>query len=326
MPKVSVIIPAYNAMDYLPQAVESVLRQTFASFEILIVDDGSSDEIKQWAAQIQTIEPRLQLITQTNQGVSAARNQGISLAKGEYIAFLDADDFWERTKLEKQVAHLENNASVGLVDTWIALTNEQGEPSGKVTISEAEGNVWRQIIQSNLLSCGSTPLVRRCCFDMAGEFDRSLRFGEDWDMWVRIAAHYTFAVVKEPLVFYRQHSKNTSKRFDEILPDLAKVVEKNFRHASPTDLYLKRKAYGRINLYIAWKAVESKDAQAAMHFARQALFYYPQLGFDKSYIRLILIVLGKRLLGDQGYKKLRESVLSFRQKFPISSGLRSELD
>jgi hypothetical protein len=141
-------------------------------------------------------------------------------------------------------------------------------------------------------------------------------------MWVRIAARYSFAVLKEPLVFYRQHSKNTSKKFYEILPDLSKVVEKNFKDASPTDLYLKRRAYGRINLYIAWKALESKDTQAATYFAKQALFYYPQLGVSESYIRLILVVLGKRLLGEKGYGKLRELAWDFPKKAIQSSSFK----
>ena len=101
MSKVSVIIPAYNAMNYLPQTLKSVLQQTFTDFEILIINDGSSDDIVEWSSQIS--DSRVKLISQINQGVSAARNTGIRNAQGEYIAFIDADDLWEPTKLEKQV-------------------------------------------------------------------------------------------------------------------------------------------------------------------------------------------------------------------------------
>ena len=101
MPKVSVIIPTYNAMTYLPETVESVLRQTYSNFELLIIDDGSSDQTVQWVSQL--VDSRVRLISQENQGASVARNTGIAHAQGEYVAFLDADDLWEPTKLEQQV-------------------------------------------------------------------------------------------------------------------------------------------------------------------------------------------------------------------------------
>ncbi|MBD3561856.1 glycosyltransferase family 2 protein, partial [Planktothrix sp. FACHB-1355] len=112
-PKVSVVIPAYNAMRYLPATLDSVFNQTYTDLEILIIDDGSKDETVEWVAQI--TDPRVQLISQQNKGVSEARNAGIANARGEYIALLDADDLWEPTKLEKQVRCLEDNPAVGLV-------------------------------------------------------------------------------------------------------------------------------------------------------------------------------------------------------------------
>lgn len=101
MPKVSVVIPAYNAMSYLPETVASVLNQTFEDYEVIVVNDGSKDDIKIWIAQL--ADTRIKLISQENQGLSGARNTGIAHAQGEYVAFLDADDLWAPTKLEKQV-------------------------------------------------------------------------------------------------------------------------------------------------------------------------------------------------------------------------------
>ncbi|MCJ8280869.1 MAG: glycosyltransferase family 2 protein, partial [Rivularia sp. ALOHA_DT_140] len=128
MPKVSVIIPAYNAMGFLPETLESVLQQTFTDFEILIINDGSSDDIVEWASKIS--DSRVRLITQINQGVSAARNTGIRNSQGEYIAFLDADDLWEPTKLEKQVNCLKANPGVGLVYTWTTFIDQFSQPIG----------------------------------------------------------------------------------------------------------------------------------------------------------------------------------------------------
>lgn len=130
MPKVSVIIPAYNSITYLPATLDSVLRQTFADFEVFIVDDGSSDNTAAWGSQIQ--DRRVQLMTQANQGTCAARNTGIALAQGEYIAFLDADDLWHPTKLAKQVRYLDEHPEVGLVYTWTALIDPEGRPTGRI--------------------------------------------------------------------------------------------------------------------------------------------------------------------------------------------------
>lgn len=306
MPKVSVIIPAYNAMTYLPETLSSVLRQSFSDFEVLIVNDGSCDEIVQWASQI--IDPRVKLISQKNQGVSVARNTGIAHAQGEYVAFLDADDFWEPTKLEKQVQCLEDNPAVGLVDTWVVLALEQGELTDKIWITTAEGDVWKQMAEKCLIHCGSTPLIRHCCFETVGVFDQDLRFGEDWDMWIRIASCYSLAVVKEPLVRYRQHPNNTSNNCQAMLPDLRKVIEKNFQCVASELQYLKNQAYGHANLYIAWRALETRDYLGAINFSQQAVAHYPQLRYTESYIRLSLIVTARRWLGSQGYSRVRSLI------------------
>ncbi len=310
MPKVSVIIPAYNAMAYLPESVESVLRQTFTDFEVLLINDGSLDQIIEWAGQI--TDPRVKLISQKNQGVSEARNTGIAHAQGEYLAFLDADDLWEPTKLEKQVRCLEKNSAVGLVHTWVVLADEQGKSTNKVCISQAEGDVWKQIAEESLLTCGSTPMIRRCCFEKIGGFDQNLHIAEDWDMWIRIASRYSFAVVKEPLVRYRQHSNNASKNCQTMLSYFRIVIEKNFKFVRSDLLYLKKRAYGRANLYIAWRSWQNRDYEGAMHFRHQAVGHYPQLLYSDSYIHLSLIMAATRWFGDQGYSRVRALVHALR--------------
>src|SRR4028119_528470 len=124
MPKVSVIVPAYNAMAYLPETLQSVLTQTFNSFEVLIINDGSSDEIVEWASEVK--DSRVKLISQENQGLSGARNTGIWSSQGEYLAFLDADDIWEPTKLEKQVQCLEEDNNIGMVSSGISTIDPNG--------------------------------------------------------------------------------------------------------------------------------------------------------------------------------------------------------
>jgi glycosyltransferase involved in cell wall biosynthesis len=311
MLKVSVVIPAYNAMAYLPETVESVLRQTFTNFEVLIIDDGSSDQIVQWVSQIS--DPRVRLISQENQGLSGARNTGIAHAQGEYVAFLDADDLWEPTKLEKQVHCLENKPAVGLVYTWTVLVDEQGNPTGRVFISDAEGDVWQQIVWDDVMSNGSTAMVRRCCFETVGVFDLNLGPAADRDMWIRIASRYPFAVIKEPLVFYRQHPNSMSKNRKIMIQELRTVIEKSFQYAPLELLYLRNRSYGRMNLYQAWNSIDEKNYKEAIHFRRQAVLHHPQLRYSENYIRLSLAIAMMRWFGPQGYDGVRGLTRYLRQ-------------
>ena len=302
-PKVSVIIPAYNAMRFLPQTVESVLEQTFQDFEVLIVDDGSKDDTAIWAAAHD--DPRVKLVSQPNGGAAAARNTGIANAAGEYVAFLDADDLWQATKLAKQVARLEADPNVGLADTWISYIDGDGEPMGKVMTQQLEGDVWAQMVEYNLVRCGSTPLVRRRCFQEVGAFDESFRFSEDWEMWIRITSRYQFAVVKEPLVAYRQHENNKHKNYQALLPTLRGIIEKSFQDVAEAQQHLKGRALGRAYLHTAWRALlYTGDDQEAAQLRQKAIAHYPGLRYAKNSIRLKLNIVRTRWLRRLGYAKV----------------------
>ncbi|MBA3924297.1 MAG: glycosyltransferase family 2 protein [Nostocaceae cyanobacterium] len=314
MPKVSVIIPAYNAMTYLSATLESVIRQTFSDFEVLIINDGSTDQIEQWVAELS--EERVHLISQANQGVSAARNTGIAHAQGEYIAFIDADDLWEPTKLEKQVQSLEKNPTVGLVYTWTAFIDESAKPTGVFIISHAEGNVWEQIVVRDMISTGSSPMVRRDCFAKVGVFDPQISGGEDRELWSRIAACYPFAVIKEFLTLYRRHPNNTTKNCQKMVQQLRQVIEKTFKSAPTESLYLRNHSYGWMNIFAAWSALlDEQNHQQAMHYQEQALLHYPQLRFTKMYLRLSLAIFVVRWWGFPGYEGVRNLTRSFNQLF-----------
>ena len=312
MPKVSVVIPAYNAMTYLPETVESVIRQTFTDFEVLIVNDGSSDHVVQWFSQVS--DPRVRLISQANQGLPGARNTGIAHAQGEYVAFLDADDLWEATKLEKQVRCLEDKPAVGLVYTWTALADQWGKPMGRIFASHAEGDVWEQIVVDDMISNGSTAMVRRCCFETVGVFDPTLRSIEDWDMWIRIASRYPFGVVKETLVRYRQHPNSMSKKRKVMIQELRTVIEKSFYSAPLELLYLRNRRYGRVNLYQAWNSIDERNYKEALHFRRQAILHYPQLRYSENYIRLSLAIAMMRWFGPQSYDGVRVLTRALRRR------------
>jgi glycosyltransferase involved in cell wall biosynthesis len=314
-PKVSTIIPTYNAIAYLPEAIDSVLKQTFKDFELIIVDDGSSDRTFEWASQIK--DPRVKIIWQDKYGSARARNRGIAIAEGEYIALLDADDVWETTKLEKQVNFLDRNPEIGLVDTSVVLINENGKSTGKVVTSKAEKDVWKELVQFQpVCSCDSTPLIRRECFETVGLFDEDLLFLEDLDFWIRLASHYQFGAIKEPLVRYRQYSGSKSTNCQETLLAFRQIIEKTFENVPVELLYLRDRGYGRINLYLAWKSLVNKDRASAIHFRSQAIAHYPQLQYFWDYLRLSLALWLIQNFSLSIYEKVK-AIVQFCKSFLI---------
>lgn len=314
MPKVTVVIPAYNAMRYLPETMETVLNQTYTDFEVLVINDGSTDDTPKWVDELSKKEPKVRMVSQANQGLAGARSAGVIHARGEYIAYIDADDLWESTKLAKQVQCLEENPEVALVYTWTALADERGNPTGRVVASDAEGYVWEKLTEMNFVCCGSTPMIRRSCFDEVGLFALDVSPSDDWDMWLRLAAKYPFKVIKEPLIYYRQHSNNSSRKCQHILETHRIVIERNFTSVPTEKLHFRNRSYGCIYLYLGWRAIENLDWEQAEHFRQQAYAHRPQLLFTMRFIRLALAINLVRLFGANFYQKIRNSIYSLRRR------------
>jgi glycosyltransferase involved in cell wall biosynthesis len=299
MPKVSIVIPAYNAMAYLPQTIDSVLNQTFTDFELLVINDGSSDNIIEWLSQIK--DSRISLISQENQGVANARNIGIFRAKGEYIAFLDADDLWDKTKLEKQVSCLEQNPSTGLVYTWTHLIDSTGKLLKFSITHQEEGYIWEKIVIQDVIGSGSSAMVRASCFQQVGLFDQNVAIAADFDMWIRIAAVYKFAVVKECLVFYRQHQNNFSKNRQKVIKTHAQVIEKSFKGVSLDLLYLRNLAYANLCRYQSWLALEDGNYEQAKFLFKQATLSNKNWWLHRNYLWLYSAILGWQYFGEKFY-------------------------
>ena len=314
-PKVSIVIPAYNAMTYLPDTLASVFQQTFNDFEVLLVDDGSTDRLPTWVAQAVS-DPRLKLISQTNQGLSAARNTGITHSQSEYIAFLDADDLWHPTKLAQQVQWLEAHPSIGLSYTLTASIDSVGNPTGRVLGAEIAGNILPEMLQRNIIDCPSSVLVRRQCFDRVGLFDLTLRSIEDWEMWIRIAAVYPFAVIGKPLVYYRQHPSNMSKNWRVMEQSFDRVITKAFASAPPELQALKPQSLGSAAMVLAWKALQSqdRDCQLARKFQLQAIAHNPKLRTSRENLRLTIAILTLKWLGVERYSRFLSVAYAMRRR------------
>jgi glycosyltransferase involved in cell wall biosynthesis len=210
MPKVSVIIPTCNRASFLKAAIESVLRQTFQDFEIIVVDDASQDRTRE---VIQSFtDPRIRCIRhETNHGQGASRNAAIKEASGEYVALLDDDDEWLPQKLEKQVRLLDSSpAKVGMVYTGFCKVEGSNKGVIAQVIPEKRGSVFEDMCFRNWIGTCSTVLLRRVCFENTGWFDETLPSGVDYDMWLRLSKQFDIDCIPEPLVLYTVHANSIS--------------------------------------------------------------------------------------------------------------------
>ena len=202
-PEVSVIIPTYNRANLISETVNSVLAQTYHNFEVIVVDDGSTDNT---LSVLSGYGNQIRVIRQENQGAGAARNTGIREATGEFVAFLDSDDLWYPYKLERQVEHLKNNPSL----LWIysdaqAFDTQTNSPLFVFSHQsrQYEGDIARRLILKDFIPT-TTTLIHRSVITKVGMFIEFPK-AQDWDMWLRIAALYPVGRIPEVLARYRIH-------------------------------------------------------------------------------------------------------------------------
>jgi glycosyltransferase involved in cell wall biosynthesis len=235
MPKVSVIIPAYNVEKYICETLDSVLGQTYSDYDVIVVDDGSTDQTASILKQYITKYPKkIRLIQKENAGPAKARNVGIRASNGEYIAFIDADDLWLPEKLENQVGYFEKQTEqVGMVYTNAKKFDQQGiwTLPKRYRKEKVEGWIYKDLLKDNMIPNQSV-MVRRSCFDEVGFFEESLDIIEDHDMWIRIAKKYEIAFLEETLSLYREHSQGRSKATEKTMNRKIGVMEKHLRIAS----------------------------------------------------------------------------------------------
>lgn len=248
---VSVVIPAYNYGRFIGEAIRSVLEQTHPPSEIIVVDDGSTDET---AAVVGAFGDAVRYNRQDNAGVCAARNRGVSESTGELVAFLDADDTWEPTNLEKQIAAFASDEEIGLVHC--AMREFDGE-TGETIRFYMEGG--EDGVADNLLlwegpvivGPGGGITVSRKAFDRVGGFDTRMKVGEDWDFCYRVARLFKIGFVAEPLLNYRSHHAAAHHNVENMERGMLMFYEKAFAVNDPDILMLRRRAYGNFHRVMA---------------------------------------------------------------------------
>lgn len=223
MALVSVIIPAYNAEAFIAEALDSVINQTIQDFEVVVIDDGSTDRT---ADIVKHYDSRVKLISVDNGGPAKARNRGIRESGGEYVAFLDADDLWQPTKLEKQLARFRESPKLGMVFTENYLFDSKGPYAD--ALGKRDTLMPGEIAANILIHSGlSTPtvMVRKSVLDAVGEFDESLKHAEDDNMWIRISAQYPVCLIDESLVGVRDHDNRCTRNLGLSIDSVRRNIE-----------------------------------------------------------------------------------------------------
>jgi glycosyltransferase involved in cell wall biosynthesis len=297
-PKVSIIIPCYNMARYLGEALSSALGQTFPYFELLIIDDGSTDATPEIASGI-LADRRVRYIRQDNMGLSAARNKGIALSRGEFIALLDADDIWEPEKLAVQLSMFDTMPQCGLVFTDFSTFDEHGIialEKNSVILDNLDHLDFETLFSRNNFIYPSTVMIRREMFDSAGPFDVSLKSAEDYDMWLRIAQVSRLVGIGLRLAKIRQHGDNMSRNIRRMLDNEIAVIEK---YESIVGKRKTRKRAAKVYYLNADRLVHSGRRFDALKLLLRGILIDPSLYLD------ICVVLIKLTLGRTVVERLR---------------------
>jgi glycosyltransferase involved in cell wall biosynthesis len=287
----TVIIPAFNSAQFIAQTLDSVLAQSYPALEILVVDDGSTDDTAQI---VRSFGGNVILIQQSHNGVSAARNLGILNARGNTVAFLDSDDLWKPEKLEKQAACFERKNVAWVCCGASFFDNKTGKLLPGHHKPLFEGDVLeKEFLYSFIRS--PTPAVRKSVFDEVGLFDKTLRIAEDWDMWLRIAAVYPLGTVYENLALKREHKESTMQRTstEDLLAMQISVIDKAIARQPERLGSLKNQLAGKIYMNHGIRCTKRGEYQDARKYFHQASTMIP--GSLKLQVYLLVLSSGDRI-------------------------------
>lgn len=282
-PSISVVIPTYNYGRFLGAAIDGVLSQTLRPTELIIVDDGSTDDteavVSRYLHDADGLDAvKIRYIKQKNAGVCSARNRGVAESSSEFIAFADADDIWHPTKLEKQIAKFTEDENIGLVHCAMREFDSDTGETTAVNIDGMEGDVADELLlweRSVIIGPGGTIVVTRKAFDDAGGFDTEMKVGEDWDFCYRVARKFKVGFVPEALVDYRSHAAAAHRNVAEMERGMSRFYEKAFAAADAETLKLRSRAYGNFYRVLSGSYFQAGEYGAFFRCAAKSIWHRP---------------------------------------------------
>ena len=307
MPKVSVIIPTYNCAAYIVHTIKSVLEQTYQDLEIIVIDDGSTDNTR---AVLEPYKNRIIYRDQENQGESAARNKGIGIAEGEYIAFLDADDWWMPTKLERQVAEMDASPEAILAYCLSSIVDDNEQPiqfRGSFNIGQGESGLFsafERLVLSNCIASIDTVIVRTEILRQTTMFDPTIQLSEDWDLWIQLSLKGLFLFIPETLAIYRLRKPNRRLQIeaaDEFVISNEKILSKAFSSVSSNQrnlLALRTKAYEALYMRTALYNYELKNYEKGAANIQKAFSVAPEIYQNMYPLAKYIADNGVRIVGE----------------------------
>lgn len=313
-PLISVIIPVFNGERTVLETVQSVLQQTFTHFELIIINDGSSDRTLELLDTVE--DQRVHVFSYENGGLPVARNRGIERAQGQYITFIDADDLWTPTKLADQLAALQKNPDAGLAYSWTLTMDDQTGALHPGKFVSFEGDVYGQMLLSNFIASGSNAMLTTDAIRSVGEFDAALTSCEDWDYWLRVAAKWPFAVVTKPQILYRQSSGAMSSKVDVMEHNHMVVHHRAFQKAPAHLKSLESRSLANEYQFLAQLAITHVDdatgLQVAWEKLLKAIKFHPPIIFSRKSVTLIAKLILTTVLSPAISNKLLKRLSQFR--------------
>jgi glycosyltransferase involved in cell wall biosynthesis len=295
MPRISVVIPTYNRANLISETLDSVLSQTVNDIEVIVVDDGSTDATPAVVSSYQ----RVRYLHQANAGQAAARNAGIRMAMGEYIAFVDDDDLWLPNKLAQQLDCLHAESAAWVYCDALVFDGTSGQPLHRFSQINTphNGHVGAQLLIRDFIA-SPTPMVRRDVFDRVGLFDASplLRRREDWEMWLRIAAHYPLSYIPEPLARYRSHEQTATRSEDiwTVYRSRTSVIDRAVAFAPELYTPSRCHAMASVCLFTGRQFALAGDAKSARAMFARAIEWQPRC--YSAYPQWLITLIGPSLL------------------------------
>lgn len=298
MPLVTVIVPVFNGAKTIEETIASVLNQSFSDFELLIMNDGSTDNTLDVIAGFG--DSRIKVFSHPNSGSNPTRNRGIDAASGKYVSFIDADDLWTPDKLEAQLNALKETPQAAVVYSWTDCIDEQGKYLRPGAHAIVAGNIHANLLLTDCIGSGSNVLVCKQALIEVGKFDESLPNAQDWDMWLRLSARYHFACVPKTQVLYRVSATSLSSNVQRMEAASMRVIERSFAQAPASLQYLKPYSLGNRYKFLTYRALQgvpkSRKARLASRYFFNAVRYDPYLLRMRLFWKVVLTIVVMSLL------------------------------